>query len=48
MVCKKDKPTYKTKSSALRHGHITWGRTASGARKFRTYKVRGGWNVSRR
>ena len=47
MACRKDKPTYKSKAQALRHGHIMYGETKSGARKFRVYRVKGGWNVSK-
>jgi len=45
---KENKPTYRTKLQAIRHGYITYGRKKSGARKFRVYKVKGGWNVSMR
>ncbi len=38
-------PTYKTKFQAERHGYITYGKTKSGARKFKVYKAKGGWNV---
>lgn len=43
-----NKPTYKTKTSAERHGYLTYGKTKTGARKFRVDAVRSGWNVSRR
>lgn len=45
---KENKPTYKSKLAALRHGYITYGRRVSGARKFRVYKVKGGWNVMKK
>lgn len=45
---KENKPTYKTKNAALRHGYIQYGKKKSGARKFKIYKVKGGWNVSRK
>lgn len=48
MPCRRDKPTYKTKAEALRHGYIQYGRTVRGARKFRVYKVKGGWNVKKK
>jgi len=48
MVCKKDIPTFKTKKAALRHGAIQYGHTKSGARKFRVYKIKGGWNVRKK
>ena len=47
MPCgKKDKPTYKTKKQAMKHGYITYGRYKTGAKKFRVYKVKDGWNVA--
>jgi hypothetical protein len=45
---RENKPTYKTKLQSIRHGYITYGKKKSGARKFRVYKVKGGWNVSRK
>lgn len=45
---KENRPTYKKKVDALRHGHIQYGRTKTGARNFRVYKVKGGWNVIRK
>ena len=46
----RDIPTFRTKLQALRHGYITYGRTRTGARKFRIYKLRRnrGWNVARK
>ncbi len=41
-------PTYKTKKDALRHGYIQYGRSKSGARNFRIYRVKDGWNVVRK
>ena len=47
MPCgKKDKPTYKTKKQAMKHGYITYGKYKTGANKFRVYKVKDGWNVA--
>jgi len=52
MACKKykrrDIPTFKTKKAAIRHGYIQHGRKRSGARKFRVYRVKGGWNVKKK
>lgn len=48
MVCRRDTPTYRTKKEAIRHGYIQYGRTWKGARKFRVYRVKGGWNVKKK
>lgn len=47
MPCRK-KPTYGSKSDAVRHGHITYGRYKDGARKFTVQKVKGGYRVYRK
>ncbi len=43
-----DRPTYKTKRQAIVHGYLTYGKTKNGARKFKIYKVKNGWNVMKR
>ena len=43
-----NKPTYKDKLGAVRHGYIQYGATKNGKRKFRIYEVKGGYNVSRK
>ena len=43
-----NRPTFKTKSQALRHGYIQYGKTKSGARKFRLWKTKKGWSVARK
>lgn len=48
MPGKRDKPTFKSREKAEQHGFIQYGKTKSGARKFRVYAVRGGYNVSKR
>lgn len=45
---RENKPTYKTKLEALRHGYIQYGKTKTGGRKFKVYKVKGGYNVTRK
>lgn len=44
-LARRRKATYKTKSDAVRHGYITYGRYKSGARKFTLRKVKGGYRV---
>lgn len=44
---KENKPTYKTKEAAEKHGYMTYGKTKTGGKKFRVYKVSKGWNVSK-
>ena len=41
-----DKPTYKTKKAATRHGYIQYGKTKK-HKNFEVYRVKGGWNVRR-
>ncbi len=45
---RENRPTYKTKIEALRHGYIQYGKKKSGARNFIVYRVKGGWNVIRK
>lgn len=45
---RKDVPTYRTRLAAVRHGYIQYGETKKGRRKFIVYKVKGGWNVTRK
>jgi len=42
---KKNVPSFKKKSDVIRHGYIMYGKTKSGARKFRVYYTKEGWNV---
>jgi hypothetical protein len=44
---KENRPTYKKKSDALRHGYIQYGKTKN-HRNFIVYRVKGGWNVIRK
>lgn len=39
-----NKPTFKTKKAATRHGYIQYGKNKK-HRNFIIYKVKGGWNV---
>jgi len=48
MTCRRDIPTFKTKKEALQHGYIQYGKTWKGARKFKIYKVKRGWNVRKK
>jgi len=41
-----DRPTFKSRTKAVRHGHITYGKTKSGMRNFKIWKTKGGWSVS--
>lgn len=41
----RDIPTFRSKKDAVRHGYIQYGKTKSGKRKFRVYKIKQGWNV---
>lgn len=50
---KENRPTFKTKLEAERHGFIQYGRKSTkgkfkGGKKFKVYKVKGGWNVTKR
>ena len=45
---RENRPTFKTKVEAERHGYIQYGKKKTGGRKFKVYKVKGGWNVIKR
>lgn len=43
-----DRPTFKSKRAAERHGYITYGKDKKGRRKFRIWKTKKGWSVARK
>lgn len=48
MPCRRRKATYTSKKAVVKHGHITYGKYKSGARKFRVYRVKSGWRASKK
>ena len=42
----KNRPTFKTKGQAVKHGFITHGVNKNGVRKFRMWKTKRGWSVA--